>query len=67
VRGLHKEAIQPRSDVDGIEVTMESFGCGARDLQALRLAVEKIDQCRSRPDRIVERPIPPLDAVVEEL
>ena len=55
------------ADAIGIEVTTESFGRRTGGLQALRLAVEKVDQYRRRPAGIVERPIPPLDAVVEQL
>ena len=51
----------------GIEVTMESLGCRPGGLQTLRLGVEKIHHFRRRPDRIVERPVSPFDAVVEEL
>ncbi len=65
--GPHEEALQPRSDVVGIEVTTKSFIRGIRGIPALGLAVEKIDQTRRSLDRIVERQIPTLDAVIEEL
>ena len=65
--GPHDEVKQTSGDFVGIEVTMESLGCRPGGLQTLRLGVEKIHHFRRRPDRIVERPIPPFDAVVEEL
>ena len=62
-----RKLVQPRRDVVGIKVPLEAIGCGACGLLTLRLVVEKLDQYRRRLDRIVERPISPLDSVVEEL
>ena len=62
----HDEVKKTRGDLVGIEVTMESLACRPGGLQSLRLGADKIHHFRRRPDRIVERPIPPFDAVVKQ-